>query len=103
MSVSCFPVFQISSLITISCDLTVAHSGVACHRATEGRADICSKGPWQRTKDPVVFPSQSGAHNLVPSFSVYGFTCKGQFRELTQLIPNHCGAERIVLGYETSI
>lgn len=55
MSVSCSPVFQISSLITISRDLTVAHGGVACHRATEGRVDICSKGPWQRTKDPVVF------------------------------------------------
>lgn len=55
MSVSCSPVFQISSLITVSCDLTVAHGGVACHRVTEGRVDVCGKGLWLRTKDPVVF------------------------------------------------
>lgn len=55
MSVSCSPVLQISSLITVSCDLTVAQGGAACHRVTEGRVDICGEVPWLRTKDPVVF------------------------------------------------
>lgn len=59
--------------------------------------------PMAENKGPCSFPSESGAQNVEPSFSVYRFTCKGQFRKLTQLIPNHCGAKRILRGCETSI